>query len=426
MRRSFALTAVIAMCSACSAETASPGSESATASFPSQTLPPSTTQDASPSVASTPEPESDEWVEVASFGTDGTIETVNAIVEAPFGLVAAGVHVGAQNLNVFGELPQDGRIWLSSDGASWEDVTPAGTFADASVDRLIVLPDGAVVAFGRVNEVDPASGSTFQAYAEWETFDGRTWTDVDLSAESSPIYDIVQGDRGYLAVLSVPFRSQLAHSVDGRTFVDVAEEASSRVSRGLGAGPEGFVVIGQAYESAESPKAYASGNGTDWIEATAPDWNPVGVAPLGTDWVVVERAPIDLASEAILPARTWISANGLDWTGSGGVELRDVPVSDGNSCRELISGVSSTGSLVVVSSTLSYPCGEGNVQNFGTSSSSSDGVTWTALPFTVRPPASGVGLSRGATVRSGLDIASGTLLVGESGSRATFWFRPAD
>ena len=81
--------------------------------------------------------------------------------------------------------------------------------------------------------------------------------------------------------------------------------------------------------------------------------------------------------------------------------------------------------MVVSSSTLSYPCGEGNVQSFGASSVTTDGATWMPLSFTVRETAFDVAY-RGAKVTAGVDVASGTLLVGESGYRATFWFRPAD
>jgi hypothetical protein len=365
----------------------------------------------------------DGWTEIASFGADGTIERVNDVVEAPFGFLAGGVHIRARNLNVSGELPQEGRIWQSSDGSSWEDVTPPGTFADASVDRLVVLADGAVVAFVRVNAVDPVTGSPTQAYAEWETIDGRTWTDADISHGSRPVYDIVQGGMGYLASISVEFRGQLMHSGDGRTFVEVADEASARITQGMGGGPEGFVVIAQAYESAESPKVYASGNGTDWFEADTLDWNPVGVAPLEADWIVAEAGP-PLDSEGDTVAPTWVSENGLDWAESGRIALRELPLPDEFSCREFVSGLTSTGSMVVSSTTFSYPCGEGNVQTFGASSVTTDGATWSPLPFTVsETPFDQPG--RGATVTAGLDLASGTLLVGESGYRATFWFRPA-
>ena len=215
------------------------------------------------------------------------------------------------------------------------------------------------------------------------------------------------------------------HSGDGRTFVEVADEASARIARGLGGGPDGFVVIAQAYESAESPAAYASGNGTEWFKATTPDWNPVGVAPLGADWVVAEVGPPLDGEEGDTYAPTWVSENGLDWAESGRIALRDMPLSDGSSCREFVSGLTSTGSMVVSSTTLSYPCGEGNVQTFGASSVTTDGATWTPLSFTVRETAYDEA-SRGATVTAGLEVASGTLLVGESGYRATFWFRPAD
>ena len=427
MRTHLAAIGIALVATACGTASESPASTPSGAR-PSAAPPTAITSQSlepSPTPTSTVVPPSEGWVEAASFGADGTIETVNDVVEAPFGLLAAGVHIRTRNLNVFGELPQEGRIWLSSDGTSWEDVTPDGVFADASVNRLVVLPDGEVVAFVKVNAVDPVSGNPTQAYAEWETVDGRTWTDADISHGPRPVSDIVQGGRGYLAATSVEFRSQLMHSGDGRTFVEVADEASTRIARGLGAGPEGFVVIAQAYESAESPAVYASGNGTEWFKATTPDWNPVGVAPLGADWVVAEAGPFDLDSEAIATARTWISANGLDWAESGSIGRRDFPLSDEGSCRELISGLTSTGSMVVSSSTLSYPCGEGHVQSFGASNVTTDGASWTPLAFTVRDTAFDVAY-RGATVTAGVDLASGTLLVGESGYRATFWFRPAD
>jgi hypothetical protein len=117
--------------------------------------------------------------------------------------------------------------------------------------------------------------------------------------------------------------------------------------------------------------------------------------------------------------------NGLDWAESGRIALRDIPLSDGFSCREFVSGLTSTGSMVVSSTTLSNPCGEGNVQSFGASSVTTDGANWMPLSFTKTETAYDAA-SRGATVTAGPDVASGNLLVGESGYRATFWFRPAD
>ena len=139
------------------------------------------------------------WVEVGGFGGDETIDAVHDVVRAPFGLLAAGVHIGTRNLPVFGPLPQHGRIWLSSDGRSWEDVTPdGGTFADSSVYDLAVLADGTVVAFVRVSVLD--AGDPTEAYAAWETRDGRTWTGVeDMSAGNGPVVSVVQGAAGYLA-----------------------------------------------------------------------------------------------------------------------------------------------------------------------------------------------------------------------------------
>jgi hypothetical protein len=364
------------------------------------------------------------WVEVASFGADDTIETVNDLVEAPFGLLAAGVHIRTRNPGVFGELPREGRVWLSADGQAWEDVTPTGTFDDASIQQLVALPDGAVLTLAMVNVVDPETGSPVQRNAAWETFDGRTWTSADLSLDPGTLASVADGGRGYLAAIIAEFRTQLGYSSDGRTFVEVAEAASSRIARSMGGGPEGFVVITQAYESAESPVAYASGDGTTWFEATTPDWNAVGVAPLGADWVAIDSGPFDSLQDDS-ESQSWFSPNGLDWRAAGRVPVRALPLPDDATCRELVTGLTSTGSMVVTRSHLSHPCGEGNVQTFGASHVSADGATWLALPFTVRETAYDES-TRGATITAGIDLPSGSLLVGENAYRATIWFRPAD
>ncbi len=378
----------------------------------------------SPSQSATPAggPLAEGWVEVGSFGSDGSIEVVHDVVQAPFGLLAAGVRIGTQQLPVFGPLPQEGRIWMSSDGLSWEDVTPSGPFADSSVYDLVALPDGAVVAFARLSVIDEGGREVLSAS---ETIDGRTWTGAEVSAGTSPVWRVAAGGSGFLTAAGPdPVDPQIWHSSDGRTFVEVPDPTGQRIATALEAGPEGFVILGSVYESAESPKAYASADGLDWYEATTGEWDVSGIAPIAGDWVGVGPGPFDDEwHDTDTPS--WFSSNGLDWAEAGRIPLRALPLSAGVSCREFLSEPVSTGRLVVVSSTLSYPCGEGHVQRFGAAHITSDGAAWWALPFTLEASPGDEG-TRGASVNAGMDLESGTLLVGEKDYRATFWVRPND
>jgi hypothetical protein len=390
----------------------------------SPTPQPSDAPSPSPTDGTPPGSLADGWVEVGSFGADDGIEAVHDVVEAPFGLLAAGVHIETRQLPVFGPLPQVGRIWHSVDGRSWEDVTPpGGTFADSSVYQLVALPDGAVVALVQVSPL--VEGSPETVYAAWETTDGRTWTGSEISAGFGPVLNVAAGGAGYLTNRpDEPGDMQLWHASDGRTYEPVADPTNGRIVTSMSAGPEGFVILAEVYESAELPKAWASANGIEWFEATRGAWEVGGVAPLGPDWVAVGRGPFD-EEWRDTETTTWRSSNGLDWTDAGRIPLRAVSLSDGTLCREFLSDPVSTGSLVVLSTTLSYPCGEGHVQRFGAAHVTADGMTWAPLPFTLESSSGDEG-SRGATVHAGLDLGSGTLLVGEEDYRATFWFRPGD
>jgi hypothetical protein len=338
---------------------------------------------------------------------------VHDVVDAPFGVIAAGVELETRALAVFDPLAADSRVWLSADGSEWEDVTPADTFNDATIDQLVVLADGAVLALGR-ESAQPAA---------WETTDGRTWEEIALTVGSDPVIDVANGGRGYLARAGAELGGQqLWHSSDGRTYVPVADPTLGRIVTGIDAGPEGFVTLAEVYESAEAATIYASGNGTDWYEATSDGWDPSDVAALNSDWIAVDSRPFELREDA--DVQTWFSSNGLDWAKAGGLPLRAIPIGDDAVCSEYPRLVS-TGSMVVASTTLLYPCGEGLVQRFGSAYETSDGDSWLPLPFVGRVDPTD-GSTRGTWVAAGIDLESGTLLVGEKDYQATFWFRPSD
>ena len=146
------------------------------------------------------------------------------------------------------------------------------------------------------------------------------------------------------------------------------------------------------------------------------------MAPLGPDWISIDSPPFGVAEDRKL--QTWFSGNGLDWFEAGLLPLHAAPAGEGVACGEFPMLVS-TGSLVVASTTLAYPCGEGRVERFGSAHVTSDGSTWAPLSFAnsidpADPP------TRGTRIAAGVDLEAGTLLVGENNYRATFWFRPTD
>lgn len=400
-----------------SATSATPGA-APTADEPTQTPVASEPARPSPSKPPTGQTLGEGWVEVGSFGGDATIEAVHDVVAAPFGLLAAGVHYPTRALGVFDPLAADGRIWLSTDGMSWADVTPAETFVDASIRQLVELPDGAVLALGWASRF--VDGSLVEnGPAVWETRDGVAWTELELD-DGDPVIEIARGGAGYLAIRGELDGQRLEFSSDGRIFTPIVDPTGSRIVTRIAAGPEGFVIRADVYGSADPPTLYASGNGVDWYEAVTSGWHPGELAPVGPDWIAVDQRPFEVQDDT--EVRAQISANGLEWAEAGRLLLRTIDVGGGAICGEFPDLIS-TGTLVVASTALSFPCGEGLVQVFGAVHVTDDGGTWLALPFGVEVDGRS---SRGTRVSAGLDLESGTLLVGEIGFRATFWFRPGE
>ena len=361
------------------------------------------------------------WLEVATFGAGDSIEAVHDVVVAPFGVLAAGVHLPGRSLSVFGPTGQEGRIWLSSDGRIWEDVTPSGAFADASVDQLVARPDGSVLALGSVSRL--VDGNPDVISAAWETRDGLSWAESEVRVADARVFDIASGGQGYLGRLAVTVGEPgLAHSSDGRTFSRVGDFADGRWFASIAAGTEGFVGLATGFESTEPPVIYASGDGVEWYEAETPPWEAAaGVVAIESDWIAVgSRSFEEDWSDTHVP--TWFSADGLDWTQAGELPLDAIPAGDEAVCAEFPSIPVSTGSLVTVSTSLSYPCSEGNVGRYGATHITADGETWAPLPFAIAADLDAA--TRGTSVAAGADLAAGTLLVGESEFQATFWLRP--
>jgi hypothetical protein len=212
-------------------------------------------------------------------------------------------------------IPRQGRVWLSTDGVSWDQVANAETFRDAVLEAVLVTIDGTFVVLGWL---DPVSGPTIQHVA-WESVDGRQWERVDLGlpGDLHPTQrTVAQGPAGFV----IAWGHEVWHSPDGRNWSLVrefpsVEDADSRDIQQVRGGPEGFVATGGRGDG----RIYimASGDGIEWFDApeqasidSMPHVPPL--APLGRDWIASGRGGVD-------PIEIWHSANGLDWAPVKGV-----------------------------------------------------------------------------------------------------------
>jgi hypothetical protein len=346
---------------------------------------------------------------------------VSDLAQAPFGLIAVGVKYQTTQMPVFGPVAMEGRVWRSEDGRSWDDVTPAGTFADSEIYQVVALPDGALVAFSRVGPSE-GEGAAEDVYAAWETVDGVTWSGSEISFGSQPVLAMTAGGPGFVSVRArTEALAELWFSADGRSFRHAHDLPPDTSVTSLEGGPEGFVAVAVPTSDSSAATVLASGDGLQWYTADPAPENIQAAVPLGPNWSGIAPAPPhDVYLDAT--TTTWSSGNGLDWTRAGSLQFQAVGADDATSCREFLSRAIGTGSAVVVSTVFSYPCSEGGVVRFGASSISADGATWVGLPFTASEVV-GTEHSRGATVTDGLEVGDLILLVGERDHRATFWVR---
>lgn len=375
---------------------------------------------AAPSIAATPSPPSPTadlaWTETAAFPASGGASAVTALVGSSVGLVAVGVAY-EEPLPILGPTPpHEGRVWLSSDGVEWEDVTPEGTFDNVALRYLQVAADGSMIAHGWAESPGSDAIGTAVTFA---SADGRSWSAIDQPFdEGSWPNAMAQGARGSAAIVVDPEGPLLSiwWSADGRAWERV-HDLGAQVALSLGAGDDGFVVAGTRTGSSgtEEPFAVASGDGREWFEADTPPGAAVAVAPRGGDWLAVSRDPTAILGQPA-EAVVWESANGLTWAPIGGYTLGTSERSD-VVCSEIPDALLAAGEWLLSGTTLSFGCSEGGVQTRGTQVISLDGVEWVALPFGA--PAVEAGL--GTRIAGALDVEGRLVLVGERDRVATFW-----
>ena len=195
---------------------------------------------------------------------------------------------------------------------------------DSFVKTLITAPGGDYVLYYDVPLSEPG---------EWvpravRSSDGRTWEEVETGLPALIDIDCIErGALGYLLLgnqVGLPGGNPTIWlSDDGISWERVHEfrqDTEWVQVTDAGAGDEGFVVLGQriaADSSSYRRFAFASSDGREWIEATAPfgpddpDYRPdMIVAGIGPDWIAASASRDD-------SARFWRSANGLDWQPGG-------------------------------------------------------------------------------------------------------------
>lgn len=369
------------------------------------------------STASTPSDSELAWAQTGVFGSPDGMTVASDIINGPMGIVAVGTEYAGRLPNLGPTPPHTGRVWLSADGQQWEDVTPADVFGNTSLHDLILASDGSLIAFGTVSAAADY-GLTPSGEAAWSSVDGRTWTPVETGLPTPPMaLSISQGGHGYLAHLvefGATHGSELWFSEDGRSWEHVRTLRDGQKS--LGAGPEGFVVVGSdGLYGDVNPFAIASGDGREWLDAPQPPDDAWLVTPRGGDWLAI--APGFAGSPASREAQTWSSPNGLDWVETAGIPLGDVSADSSLVCPEYVRAVASAAHWTIVGTQLGV-CGEGGFYVNGTQLISADGTTWLPLPFDVGTPGD---QASGAFVHGAAVIDGNVALVGEANRQAAFW-----
>jgi hypothetical protein len=361
------------------------------------------------------------WTRMAAFGEAYGRTSVNQIAAFEGGIVAVGV----ERPNPVMPDHDEGRVWASSDGREWADVTPPGLFADTSLVSLIVADDGGLIVFG-TRSSDGEDGYNPSAMGAWESRDGRSWQPTEIGfPELMRAPRIASGARGHVALVGesdyaprgmcpkIYCGFELWYSPDGRRWGLVRSHDLDFPRVVVDAGDEGFVVAGIA-GPAGLPFVVATGDGRQWYEAAVPPADIIGLAAMRGDWLVASSS----LNDGTQPPTVWRSANGLDWLEIGHLPLGSIVTHD-DECRERAKGLLSAGPWLISTTGLDYPCVDvhRNASLPGKPRLSLDGVVWVTLPLAEGPGQSESGAGVSAALASGDRL----LLAVESDGRASFW-----
>jgi hypothetical protein len=362
------------------------------------------------------------WTRSADFGETYGRTSVNQMVAFDGGILAVGV----ERANPVMPDQDEGRVWASSDGREWADVTPPGLFADTSLVSLIAADGGGLIVFG-TRSSDGEDGYNPSAMGAWESRDGRSWQPTESGfPELARAPRIASGARGYVALVGESDYAprgmcpkmycgfELWYSPDGRRWELVRSHDLDFPRVVVDAGDEGFVVAGIA-GPAGLPFVVATGDGRQWYEAAVPPADIIGLAAMRGDWLAVTSS----LNDGTRPSTVWRSANGLDWLEIGALPLSSIPT-DAGECREWAKGLLSAGPWLISTTRLDYPCVDvhRNASLPGKPRLSLDGEVWVTLQLSDEGPGQS---ESGAGVSAALATGDRLLLAAESDGRASFW-----
>lgn len=367
----------------------------------------------------TPAPEL-AWTQVSGLVDGSQVSRVEDVTAWSGGFVAVGTLYETALPNVGPTPLHEPRIWLSADGHAWESVSPPEIPSNTTLRAIFPATDQRLIAVGVTHRATEFGYAEETGTGWWESADGRTWQPAAVTPPQGWLVDLRHGARGNLALVTPEAAAgyEVWFSPDGSAWELVRRIGDDSVA--IGAGDEGFVVIGGPgpYSDEGQDFALASSDGISWLEAEAPPEQAAWLAPRGGDWVAVSHPP----AQASLPwepsaARVWFSANGLGWTESTSVALDAPEVVPETTCLEYPSSFHGVADRLFLSTTHTYPCSEGGFQSHGPQLLSSDGATWQALPF----PGRAGGEQRGSLI-NGVAARNGVVVVvGQSHEVATIW-----
>ena len=303
------------------------------ATSPSPSLTPSAVPSASPSEAPTGSPgptpvaAPEEWTQVHTIGDGSTRMIGGQIAWGDAGFLAiARRWEGGEG----GPRPTEHSMWRSADGQSWTEVQyPVADEGDYSVAALAGAADGSYV----FHAFHLLAGGVGSPLVSLRSTDGEAWEPLETGLPGDLyIQAIEEGPAGYLLVggQGADTNPTLWLSSDALTWELVHEFSQDQqfvqLHDGDG-GAEGYVVMGRRIEHDSSSYerfSFASADGREWIESAAPFgpddqdfvWE-AAVSSRGGDWLATLGQRDETTS-------LWASADGLNWSGAGTLDARNL------------------------------------------------------------------------------------------------------
>lgn len=404
----------------------------------SSTVPPTTERP--PSATPAPRPTSPPsatldlgWRETAAFSVPGAgFEEVNDAAAWSHGIIAVGTRY-ARPIPHSGILPTHaGRIWLSTDGRLWEDVTPGQTFDGMVLLKVFEAADGSLIVVGE-------HGAFQDPWAHfWRSTDGLRWEEMrtDLELPSKFIFrGIEHGPRGYLMLgFALRVGYELWHSADGLDWDLVWngswEETSREGIYGIAADDLGFAAFGVHDRGWHDSNSFtlASVDGRDWNPPHEPLLAGVSyLARVRDGWIAIAAGRYAATALYLEEPDTtvWISPDGLDWRQIGTLDFAPIELDGDPACYDEWKTIKSAGGWLVMSRDFycSYGDEEAQVSGHDIPRISIDGISWQPLPFAAFSfdPVARKAVDEGSTVRIAVATEAGLILGGESDGEVTFW-----